>query len=90
MTTEEGILFSQLLFDHKGLWVTLQTYRYLQEHPEMDWGEVHERFSLEAYEVYQSLANAVLDEQPLQDPLKTVLLNSLLTMAELRDQKRNR
>lgn len=90
MDTNEGILFSQLLFDHKALWVTLQTSRYLQEHPEMGWVEVYERFSEETYELYQSLANAVLGEQPLQDPLKTVLLNSLLTMAELRDQMRDR
>lgn len=48
MTAEEEKLFTALLFSHKHLWITFETYRYLQEHPEMDWETVHDRFSEEA------------------------------------------
>jgi hypothetical protein len=90
MTTDEKMLFSNLLFSHKHLWCVFQEYRYLQEHPEMDWETVHERFSEEAYEVYQSLADALLEDRPLQEALQTVLLHSQLTEVEVRDSLKNR
>jgi hypothetical protein len=86
MTTEEQKLFSSLLFSHKHLWITFEEYRYLQEHPEMDWETVHDRFSEEADEVYQTLADALLEERPLEDSLRTVLLQAQMTLAERRKQ----
>jgi hypothetical protein len=90
MTADEKLLFSNLLFSHKHLWVAFQEYRYLQEHPEMDYETVHERFVDEAYEVYQSLADALLEERPIQEALRTVLLHSQLTEVEVRNWLKNR
>lgn len=82
MTHDEKLLFSNLLFSHKHLWIAFQEHRYLTEHPEMDYQTVHERFSDEADPIYQSLADALLEEQPIQDSLQTVLLHSQLTQNE--------
>lgn len=86
MTADEQKLFSSLLFSHKHLWITFEEYRYLQEHPEMDWETVHDRFSEEADEVYQTLADALLEERPIGDSLQTVLLQAQMTVAERRKQ----
>lgn len=86
MTTEEHKLFANLLFSHKHLWITFEEYRYLQEHPEMDWETVHDRFSEEADEVYQTLADALLEGRPIADSLQTVLLQAQMTVAERRKQ----
>lgn len=90
MTLEEKQLFISFLFDHKHLWLTFQEYRYLTEHPEMDWETVHARFCEEVDSVYQSLADALLEEKPLQDTLETVLLNSSLTQAEVQNWMKKR
>ena len=84
MTAEEEKLFTGLLFSHKHLWITFETYRYLQEHPEMDWETVHDRFSDEADEVYQTLAAAVHEGKPVADSLETVLLHARMTLNEQR------
>jgi hypothetical protein len=90
MTEGEITLFSELIFSHKHLWVAFEVYRYLREHPEMDYDEVQGRFVEEAYEVYQSLADAVREEKPIAEALQTVLLFSKLTEAEIRGEwKRN-
>ena len=83
MTTEERTLFINLLFAHKHLWTTFQEYRFLQEYPDTDWESAHERFSEEAYDVYQSVADALLEGRPLQDTLETVLLHGQLTQNEV-------
>jgi hypothetical protein len=86
MTTEEKMIFIELLFAHRHLWMTFQEYRYLQEHPEMDWETAHEIFFEESDEVYNSLADALREEQPIRDKLRTVLLQSQLTEVEVRDR----
>ncbi len=90
MTLEEKQMFTHLLFAHRHLWMTFQVYRYLQEHPEMDWETANNIFFEESEEVYTSLAEALLEEQPLQDKLQTVLLQSRLTEAEVRNRLKNR
>jgi hypothetical protein len=85
MTTEEKMMFTSLLFAHRHLWMTFQEYRYLQEHPDVDWEAAHEIFHEESDEVYNSLAEAVREGQPLQDKLQTVLLQSELTQAEVQN-----
>jgi hypothetical protein len=69
MTPDEQKLFTDLLFSHKHLWTTFETYRYLQEHPEMDWETAHDRFFEEADEVYQTLADVLLEGKPIEDSL---------------------
>jgi hypothetical protein len=89
MTEEEKRLFASLLFSHKHLWITFEEYRYLQEHPEMDWETVHDRFSEEADEVYQTLADALLEEKPIADSLQTILLQAQLTVGERRKKMKD-
>jgi len=55
MTEDEKLMFIELLFSHRHLWETFQEYRYLQEHPEVDWETAHEIYSEESHEVYTSL-----------------------------------
>jgi hypothetical protein len=85
MTSEEQRLFVNLLFNHRHLWMTFQEYRYLQEHPDVDWETAHEIFFEETEDIYKSLADALLEAQPLQDKLETILLQSRLTQAEVED-----
>jgi hypothetical protein len=85
MTTEEAMQFSNLLFSHKHLWIAFQESRYLAEHPEMDYDTVHERFCEEAEPIYRTLADALLEQKPLQEALQTVLLHSELTEVEVRN-----
>jgi len=84
MTEDEKLMFIELLFSHRHLWETFQEYRYLQEHPEVDWETAHEIYSEESHEVYTSLADALHDDQPIRDKLQTVLLHSQLTQVEVR------
>jgi hypothetical protein len=86
MTDKEQKQFANLLFSHKHLWIGFEVFRYLTEHPEMDYETVHERFSEEAYEVYQSVADALLEERPIEEVLRTVLLHSQLSEVETRDR----
>jgi DNA phosphorothioation-dependent restriction protein DptG len=90
MTTEEKMLFTSLLFNHKHLWLTFQEYRYIQEHPEMDWETVHERFSEEVEGVYQTLADAVREGEPLQDTLRTILRMSDESWAAAQNEMKER
>jgi len=90
MTIEEKTIFINLLFAHRHLWTTFQEYRYLQEHPDMDWETAHEIFFEESDEVYNSLAEALREEQPIQDKLQTVLLQSQLSEVEVRNWMKNR
>jgi hypothetical protein len=85
MTTEENMIFIELLFAHRHLWMTFQEYRFLQEHPEKDWDTAHEIFFEESDEIYNSLADALREGQPVRDKLRTVLLQSQLTEVEVRD-----
>jgi hypothetical protein len=87
MTTDEQLdmLFIELLFAHRHLWMTFQEYRYLQEHPEVDWQTAHEIFHQESDEVYNSLADALREGQPIRDKLRTALLQSNLTEVEIRN-----
>jgi hypothetical protein len=85
MTTDEKLIFIELLFAHRHLWMTFQEYRYLQEHPEVDYETAHEIFFEESEEVYKSLADALREELPIQDKLQTVLLQSKLTEVEVRN-----
>jgi hypothetical protein len=86
MKEAEMLLFTQLLFSHRRLWMTFQTYRYLQEHPDMDWETVNRIFYEQSDEAYNSLAEALNAEQPIRDKLQTVLLQSELTEIEVRDR----
>jgi hypothetical protein len=82
MTHEEKQLFINLLFSHRHLWMTFEEYRYLQEHPDVDWETAHETFFEESDEVYKSLAAALLEGKPIAEQLQTVLSQSDLTQAE--------
>lgn len=84
MTSGDAKLFASLLFSHKHLWITFETYRYLQEHPEMDWETAHDLFSEEADEVYETLAAALREGKPIEDMLQTVLLHAQMTLNEQR------
>jgi len=86
VTTDEQMIFVELLFAHRHLWMTFQEYRYLQEHPEVDWETAHEIFFEESHEVYNSLADALREGQPIRDKLRTVLTQSQLTEAEVRNE----
>ena len=86
MTEDEKMIFIDLLFAHRHLWMAFQEYRYLQEHPEVGWAVAHEIFHEETDEVYNSLADALREEQPIQDKLRTVLLQSQLIEVEVRKQ----
>jgi hypothetical protein len=86
MTEPEMMLFTELLFAHRRLWMTFQTCRYLEEHPEMDWETANLVFYHQSDEVYNSLADALREEQPIQDKLRTVLLQSQLAEVEVRDR----
>jgi hypothetical protein len=85
MKEPEMLLFIELLSSHRHLWVTFQTYRYLQEHPEVDWLTAHTIFQQESAEVYNSLADTLNEEQPIQDKLQTVLLQSKLTYVDVEE-----
>jgi hypothetical protein len=82
MTQEELQLFIKLLFSHRHLWTMFEEYRYLHEHPDVDWKTAHEAFFEESEEAYQSLADALLEGKPIAERLQTVLSQSELTMAE--------
>jgi hypothetical protein len=84
MTEDEEKLFSTLMFDHKHLWIALQETKHLNEFPDDDPYEVHVRFSEAAAEVYQPLADALLEGQPLKDTFETVLLSSTIALKEAR------
>jgi hypothetical protein len=86
MTEPEMLLFTELLFAHRRLWMTFQAYRYLEEHPQADWEYANQIFWEQSHEVYSDLAEALNDEQPIRDKLQTVLLQSHLAETEIRDQ----
>jgi len=90
MTSEEKQLFVNLLFNHRHLWMTFQEYRYLQERPDVDWETAHEVFFEETEDIYKSLADALLEGQPLQDKLETVLLQSRLTQVEVQERMKQK
>lgn len=85
MKEAEMLLFTQLLTAHRRLWMTFQAYRYLEEHPQADWESANQIFWEQSQEVYNSLAEALNDEQPIRDKLQTVLLQSRLAEAEVQD-----
>jgi hypothetical protein len=89
MTHDEKMLFTELLFAHRHLWITFQEYRYLQEHLDLDWETAHEIFFEESDEFYNSLAEAVREEQPFRDKLRTVLLRTEWTEVEVRNKMKN-
>ena len=89
MKEAEMLLFTQLLFSHRRLWMTFQAYRYLEEHPQADWESANRIFWEQSHEVYSDLAEALNAEQPIRDKLQTVLLQSQLTEAEARDQMKS-
>lgn len=86
MKEAEMLLFTQLLFSHRRLWMTFQAYRYLEEHPQADWESANRIFWEQSHEVYSDLAEALNAEQPIRDKLQTVLLQSELTEIEVRDR----
>jgi hypothetical protein len=89
MTQEETEFFINLLLSHRHLWMTFQEYRYLQENPGVDWETAHEKFLEESEDSYQAVADALLDGQPLEDKLQTVISQSDLAQTEvLKELKR--
>lgn len=88
MTSEEQQLFVQLLLSHRHLWMAFEEFCYLQEHPEMDWETVHQRFAEESEEIYQSLTDALLEGKPVQDTLRTILLLAAQPEFSVRDWKK--
>ena len=70
--------------------MAFQEYRYLQEHPDVDWEKAHEIYFEETDELYNSLAEALREGQPLQDKLETILLQSQLTEAEVQNWMKKR
>jgi hypothetical protein len=90
MTEEEHRMFIDLLFSHRHLWITFEEYRYMQEHPDVDWEAAHEVFHEESYDAYNDLAESLLAGKPLQERLRTVLRQSELSQAEIREQMKKR
>jgi hypothetical protein len=86
MTDEEEMIFIELLFAHRHLWMTFQESRYLNEHPETDWETAHRIFFEESDDIYTRLADALREGQPIRDKMRTVLLQSQLAEVEVRDQ----
>ena len=82
MTHEEEMTFSQLLFDHKHLYIAFQETRHLKNFPDEDPSAVHDRFCAAADEIYQPLADALVSGQPIGDFLKTVFLASSIAQSE--------
>jgi hypothetical protein len=82
MTDDEQKLFTNLMFDHKHLWIAFQETRHLREFPNEDPEEVHGRFLDAAYGVYNPLEEALLAGQPIRDILETVLLASRIAQSE--------
>jgi hypothetical protein len=73
MDTEESLLFSELLFAYKHLWIKHQEFKYLVNHPGADSEAIHERFSEEADDLFRPLETALLERQPLQDALRAIV-----------------
>lgn len=90
MTEDECLLFIELLFSHRQLWITFEEYRYMQEHPDVDWKTAHEAFSEESFQAYDDLADALHAGKPLRERLRTVLRQSELSQAEIREQMKRR
>ena len=73
MDTDESLIFSELLFAYKHLWLEHREFKYLTEHPEADREAVHEQFFEEADDLFQPLANALVERQPLQEAVRVVV-----------------
>ena len=86
MTHEERLQFSNLLFAHKHLLTLFQEYRYMTEHPETEYETIHERIFDEVDDVYQTLQVALVENEPLDEALETVLLHSQLIEVEVRNR----
>jgi hypothetical protein len=82
MTHDETQTFTKLLFDHKHLWVAFQETRHLKKFPDEDPYEVHCRFCDAADDLYKPLTDALLEGQPVEDPLETILLASNIAQSE--------
>ena len=89
--TQEDLhqLFIRLLFSHRHLWMTFEEYKFLHEHPDMDWKTAHVAFVEESEEAYKSVADALLEGKPIAEKLQTVLLQSELTQAEVQTKLKN-
>jgi hypothetical protein len=73
MTTEEAMIFSELLFAYKRLWIKHQESKYLAIHPNADPEAVHEEFFESIEDLFQPLVEALLERQPLQDELRKLV-----------------
>ena len=58
----------------------------MTEHPETDYDTVHERIFDEVDDVYQTLQVALVEDEPLDEALETVLLHSQLIEVEVRNR----
>ena len=56
----------------------------------VDWEAAHEIFHEESYDTYNDLAESLLAGKPLLERLRTVLRQSELSQAEIREQMKNR
>jgi hypothetical protein len=90
MTEKERLLFSNLLFTHKHLLTVLQVYRYMIEHPETDYETAQEAVFEEIHDVYTTLADALVMDTPLEEPLDTVITHSHLIEVEIRNSLKGR
>lgn len=73
MDTEESLIFSELLFAYKRLWQKHQEFKYLTEHLGDNPESVHELFVDPAYDLFQPLADALVEGQPLQGLLRKLV-----------------
>lgn len=73
MDTDERLIFSELLFAYKHLWLEHEEFKYLTDHPGAEETAVHERFSEEVDDLFRPLESALHEQQPLEDALRAIV-----------------
>lgn len=76
MKHEDAMQFSELLFAYKHLWIRHQEFKYMTQHPQAYPETVRERFAEAADKIFQPLADAILDDSPLQEVLRALVRNA--------------
>jgi hypothetical protein len=73
MTTEDTLIFSELLHAYKRLWIKHQEAKYLASHPDADPVSVHEEFFESIDDLFQPLVEALQERRPLQGELRRLV-----------------
>lgn len=73
MDTEDKLVFSELLYAYKRLWIKHRLSKYLTKYPDADREEALAEFSEEALRVFEPLNDALLGPQPLLIELRRLI-----------------